>query len=127
MDVLDVVVKPGALLPPGPMVRFDSGATRSTEDGKLDYEAFISPLVTKRYAEYLHSHRRQVDGQMRAGDNWQQGMPRGRYIKSLVRHVQELHLEWRTSKDQAALEESLCAAIFNCNGLLLELLKGRDV
>jgi len=32
---------------------FDTGATRDTEDGKLDYEGFLSGRVLKRYAEYM--------------------------------------------------------------------------
>ncbi|KKK53952.1 hypothetical protein LCGC14_3089650, partial [marine sediment metagenome] len=29
---------------------FDSGANRSSEEGKLDFEGFLSPLVLERYA-----------------------------------------------------------------------------
>ena len=36
---------------------FETGATRDTELGKLDYEGFLSPTVLKAYAEYLNKHR----------------------------------------------------------------------
>jgi len=32
------------------MRQFESGATRDTEDGKLDYEGFLSPAVLLRFA-----------------------------------------------------------------------------
>src|SRR2546421_13037312 len=58
--------------------QFDTGATRDADTGKLDYEGFISPLVDRRYAEYMHRCRlRNVPaGQtIRASDNWQKGIP----------------------------------------------------
>ena len=65
---------------------FDTGATRDTDDGKLDYEGFISPLVLERFARYMHTHRLQPDGTLRDSDNWQKGIPRDQYIKSAWRH-----------------------------------------
>ena len=57
------------------MRTFESGATRDTDSSKLDYEGFLSPLVLKRYAEYIHKHRKQVDGKMRVPKNWQKSSP----------------------------------------------------
>ena len=53
------------------MRTFDTGATRDSDNDKLDYEGFLSPLVLRRYAEYLHKHRKQSDGKIRTSDNWQ--------------------------------------------------------
>ena len=74
---------------------FYTGATRDTDEGKFDYEAFNAPIVERTYASYMHENRKQVDGVLRDGDNWQKGMPRGQYMKSLIRHVFDLWYEWR--------------------------------
>ena len=71
---------------------FSTGATRDTDQGKLDYEAFLSPIVLRRYGEYMHEHRMQSDGELRDGDNWQKGMPRDQYMKSGFRHF----MDWWT-------------------------------
>ncbi len=44
------------------MRNFETGATRNLCDDKLAYEGFNSPLVMKRFAEYMHLHRKQADG-----------------------------------------------------------------
>lgn len=107
------------------MRTFDSGATRDTDHGKLDYEAFLSPLVLKRFAEYMHHHRTQ-GGEIRDGDNWQKGMPKDEYMKSAWRHFMDVQLCHDGYEDKARgdLEEALCALLFNVQGYLHELLKG---
>src|SRR5687768_4320669 len=35
------------------MREFETGATRNLDNGKLDYEGFLSPLVMERFAEYM--------------------------------------------------------------------------
>ena len=118
----------------GQVARFASGATRDTDEGKLDYEGFLSPLVLRRFAQYMHKHRRQSDGTLRDGDNWQRGMTRKRYRQSLLRHVMELWLVERgasqvpaSERDPQDEDEILCAILFNVQGLLLERLLGRDL
>lgn len=103
---------------------FDSGATRDTDDGKLDYEGFFHPLVTKRFAEYMHKHRKQADGEMRTSDNWQKGMPRDEYMKSAWRHF---HDWWTAHRKGDEDEEAMCALLFNVMGYLHEVRLCRDV
>lgn len=109
--------------------KFASGATRDTDEGKPDYEGFISPLVTKRYGQYMHTKRIQADGAVRSGDNWQKGLSKESYIKSLTRHVEDFKLHHDGIGDEAieSLEDSLCAIIFNASGYLFELLKEKRV
>ena len=115
---------PEAAATPGPVGRhFASGAYRDTEDGKYDYEGFLSPLVLERFAEYMHEHRRQSDGAFRASDNWQAGMPREVYLKSGLRHVMDWWKEHRGLQSRDGLENALCAVMFNVMGYLLEVLK----
>ena len=115
------------------MRTFDTGATRDNDEEKLDYDGFLSPLVIRRYAEYLHKHRTQADGKKRDSDNWQKGIPLATYIKSMWRHFMEL---WTMHRDpnpeyqddntmDCDMEEALCAIIFNASGYLHELLKAK--
>ncbi len=106
---------------------FNTGATRDTDEGKLDWEGFIAPLWMQRFAEYMHTNRTQVDGDLRDADNWQKGMPRRQYMKSLIRHTWNLWMEWRGQRRGRLLLELLCAIQFNVQGLGYELLIGRDV
>ena len=108
---------------------FETGATRDTDEGKFDYEAFSAPIVERTYASYMHDNREQVDGVIRDGDNWQNGMPRRQYMKSLIRHVFDLWHLWRQPVNYSddGLVTLLCAIRFNVNGLLYEILLGREV
>ena len=107
---------------------FDTGATRSPEGDKLDYEGFLSPVVLERYAKYLHKHRLQTDGKLRASDNWQKGIPKFSYMKSGFRHFMEVWKLHRAGggcsrEEREEFEDSLCALIFNFMGYLFEVLK----
>lgn len=102
---------------------FETGATRDTALDKFDYEGFLSPRVLERYAAYMHKHRLQPDGQLRASDNWQLGIPQDAYMKSLWRHFMDLWKQHRGLPGQDLLEESLCAIMFNTMGYLHEVLK----
>jgi hypothetical protein len=105
------------------MRTFNSGATRDDDADKLDYEGFLSPLVLKRYAEYLNQHRVQVDGGLRESDNWQKGMPLATYMKSAWRHFMDLWHHHRGWPCQADKEEAACAVLFNVMGYLHETLR----
>jgi hypothetical protein len=105
------------------MREFDTGATRNSDEGKHDYEGFISPLVLERYAEYMTKHRKQADGKLRDSDNWQKGIPKAAYMKSAWRHFVDWWKQHRGLPGQDILEESICALLFNAMGYLHELLK----
>lgn len=85
----------------------------------------ISPLVIQRFGEYMQKHQRQADGSLRASDNWKKGIPVAAYMQSLWRHLQDLWLHHEGYGDKAveSLEDSLCAIIFNAQGMLHELVK----
>jgi hypothetical protein len=112
----------------GTQREFDTGATRSSQEGRIDPEGFLSPLSIERYCEYLLKHQVQANGEIRASDNWQKGMPRATYIKGLWRHflhAWQRHRGWAVNDPKAAadLEEDLCAIIFNAQGYLHEVLR----
>lgn len=112
---------------------FPSGATRDTDEDKLDYSGFLSPIAISTYAQYMHEHRVQSDGELRSSDNWQKGLPEEEVIKSLWRHnhdVWSLYLGYvvydRNDGHEITKEEALCAALFN-NFVLLHQLAARKV
>jgi hypothetical protein len=107
------------------MIRsFDTGATRDTDEGKYDYDGFLSPAVIHRFGEYMHKHRLQADGALRDSDNWQKGIPKAQYVKSAWRHFMDW---WAISRKAPVrehdVEEALCALMFNTMGYLHEVLK----
>ena len=111
--------------------QFETGATRNASDHKFDYEGFLSPNVLTAYANYMHKHRMQANGELRDSDNWQKGIPVKQYVKSLVRHTIDLWSVYRGNKracpddgHDLGLIELCCAIMFNVQGLLFELLKG---
>ncbi len=107
------------------MREFETGAIRDTDENKLDFDGFLSPLVLHRYAEYLNKHRKQADGKFRDSDNWQKGIPLAVYMKSAFRHF----FYWWAYHRKADIvlkediEESLCGLLFNAMGYLHEYLK----
>lgn len=121
--------------------KFSTGATRDVEHGKIDPEAFLDPLVLGEYFEFMHRHRKQKDGGLRDGDNWQNGFTRKSIMKSLWRHfydVWRMHrglppksadaLEiFKTQGVQYAMVESLCGVVFNAFAYMREVLLGRSV
>lgn len=104
---------------------FDSGAMRDTDEGKLDYEGFLSPAVLHRFAEYMHKNRFMEDGTVRDSDNWQKGIPKDAYMKSMWRHFMDVWMLHRgvLSEDVVKMDEALCALLFNVQGYLHECLK----
>jgi hypothetical protein len=112
------------------MRQFDSGATRDTDQGKNDYEGFLSPLVIERYGNYMTKHRKQADGSLRDSDNWQKGIPKNVYMKSLWRHFMDMWFLHRGHKrfdkqrqEDITIDEAICAILFNVMGYLHEYLK----
>ena len=107
------------------MRQFDTGAVRDTDEGKLDYEGFLSPIVQQEYARYMHRHRVQADGRLRSSDNWQKGIPLDAYMKSMYRHFMDVALLHRGHTPDSGVDriEALCAVRFNVDGYLHELLK----
>ena len=107
--------------------QFNTGATRDSDDGKLDYEGFLSPVVLQRYAEYMHGCRlRNIpEGQtIRSSDNWTKGIPKEQYLKSGLRHVMDVWITWRqTGKVN---QDAVCAILFNFMGFLHEDLKSNE-
>jgi hypothetical protein len=109
------------------MREFETGATRDTDAGKLDFEGFLSPEVLVSFAKYMHKHRTQADSKLRSSDNWQKGIPVDAYMKSMWRHFMDVWTLHRglTPDSGVDMEEALCSVLFNVQGMLFELLEDK--
>ena len=106
------------------MRNFETGATRNDDPDRLDYEGFLCPRVLETYARFMHDNRIQADGKLRDSDNWQKGMPKNVYMKSMFRHFMDV---WSCHRGiKAGIVAALCALLFNVMGMLHEILKEQD-
>ena len=111
---------------PKPSMRvFDTGATRDITEGKLDFEGFMSPLVIEAFAQYMEDNRKTKLG-VRDSDNWQKGIEKKVYMKSLFRHFMAVWKEHRGIKTEDGILKSLMGVMFNTMGMAFELLKEGD-
>jgi len=128
---------------------FKTGATRDTDNNKLDFDGFLSPLTIQAYSEYLHKHRIQSNGELRDSDNWQKGISPKVYIKSAWRHFvalwalyrgyyvyedekKQTHILYRKPNTMPEdwwgainILDSACGVLFNVSGFIHEILKKR--
>lgn len=110
-----------------PIRQFATGATRDANADKIAYDRFLSPLVIKRFGQYMHGKRKMPDGSIREPDNWQKGIPLDAYAESGFRHAIDFwaaHFGYPTDSGDD-IETELCALIFNAQGYLHELLKAK--
>jgi hypothetical protein len=116
----------GAFMADGVTRKFATGATRDADTNKPDFDGFLSPLVLASFGRYMHKHRQQSDGSLRASDNWQKGIPLEQYVKSLWRHFVDMWSAHRGYPHAETLEDSLCAILFNAMGYLHEYLRNKE-
>lgn len=105
---------------------FSTGATRDTDMEKPDYEGFLSPRVIQAFGEYMHKHRKQSDGTLRASDNWQKGIPKDAYMKSAWRHFFDIWTEHRGLKSREGMMDALMGTLFNIMGYAHEYIKEQE-
>lgn len=107
---------------------FEGGAIRDTEDGKMDFEGYLSPLALEMYGRYMLKHQTLADGSKRGSDNWQGGMGLDTWIKSLWRHFFDLWAIHRGHKQIARedIEAALCGIMFNVQGYAHEYIQGKS-
>lgn len=105
---------------------FETGATRDSDEGKLDFDGFLSPLVLRSFAIYMHKHRTDSNGELRDSDNWKKGIPNDQYMKSMWRHFVAVWEDFNNIKTDDDEVENLNALLFNVMGLLHEKLKDNN-
>ena len=111
--------------------QFDTGATRDTSIGKLEYARFMSPIVIKRFSEYMNLHRKQSDNNLREPDNWMNlfgDKHEDVCLDSLWRHLMDVWLINKGFPNEARedIESALCAIMFNVQAWLFKVLKDKQ-
>ncbi len=113
----------------GKIRKFNTGAARDTDEGKIDYEGFLSPLVLEAYGNYMNKHRVQVNGKLRESDNWQKGFGKDHFkvcIKSLWRHFFDLWKEHRGISTKDGIVSALMGCLFNVMAYAHQYLKEKS-
>lgn len=105
---------------------FETGATRNLDADKPDLAKYLSPLVLRRFGEYMAKNAVQADGSIREGDNWKKGIPLDSFLSSGWRHLLDWWLEHDGFESREGLEDALCGLLFNAMGYLHETLKGAE-
>ena len=108
------------------MRKWDTGANRNIADGKLEFARFLSPLVLKRFCEYMEKHRHLENGDVREPDNWKNLFGDNHEqvcLDSLARHFLDLWLETEGGKGREEKQDTLCAIMFNSMAILYKILK----
>lgn len=103
------------------MRKFKSGATRDNDEQKINYIGSFSPLVLRRFAQFMRDHNIKGGELKRNEANWKKGMPKQCYIESKMRHFVDFWITHEGYED-GNIEDQLCADIFNAQGYLHELL-----
>ena len=113
--------------------KFDTGATRDTDAGKLAYSRALSPQALKCFVEYMHECRHLPDGTLRDPDNWKRGIPLEAFMDSGLRHVMDwwhlhnnLPVTDRKTGEPITTKTALCAVLFNAMGYLHEILVAEE-
>jgi hypothetical protein len=134
----------------GEIRQFESGATRDTASGKIEYHGFRHPLLEHSFGEYMNKHRIQSNGELRDSNNWWKGWDKEISLQSLCRHLADLeaiHAGYDVYKlkvdgvekteyvnkgfmpngfgkhEFVSLDDCINAIKFNCNAYLLEHMK----
>lgn len=107
----------------GTIRKFETGATRDTAEGKLEYDGFLHPLFLEQFAKYMQMHRLQSDGTLRASDNWQAGIPTGVCMKSLFRHFMTVWKEHRNVLTEDGIMAGLMGMVFNIQMMVINHIK----
>lgn len=109
--------------------KFNTGATRDTDNDKIDPEGYLSPLVLEHYFKYMLIHQIQPDGTKRASDNWQKHFGEDHYavcMKSMWRHFLDIWLEHRGFKSREGMEHALMGTLFNVMAYADKYLKDKN-
>lgn len=105
----------------GQVRKFKTGAFRDTDVQKLNYIGSLSPLVLRRFTQYMQEHNLKVGDLQRDEGNWKKGMPTQSYMKSKLRHIIDTWLTFE-GYENYDIEELLCAELFNVQGQLHNIL-----
>jgi hypothetical protein len=92
--------------------------TKDSGEDKLEFSRFFSSKVLRRRAEFMRKYN-----SLKTPDSWKKGIPEIEYVASLFRHFMDIWSFYEAGRVECDIRESLCALMFNAEGLLHEILK----
>ncbi len=106
------------------MRKFSTGAFRDNDVHKINIIGSFSPLVIRRFAEFMRDHNIKDGEFIRDEGNWKKGMPTQSYFESKARHYLNTWITHEGYED-GDIEDQLCADLFNTMGHLQNILVKR--
>lgn len=97
------------------ITKFQTGAIRDTQEGKVDFIETISWTAFNRYAKYMTGKKSKY-----GTGNFKKGIPIESYEQSLLRHVHKYLVNKYENGDEEIAEDHLSAMVFNIFGILHE-------
>lgn len=97
------------------ITKFESGAIRDTQEGKLDFIETLSFTALNRYIGYMTGKKIKY-----GAGNFKKGIPIESYEKSLMRHVDKYMRNKYENGNDEKNEDHLSAMIFNIFGIIHE-------
>ena len=101
--------------------KFATGATRDNDIQKINIIGSLSPLVLRRFAQFMRDHNIKSGELKRDEANWKKGMPVQSYMESKARHWLDIWITFE-GYENFNIEDLLCADLFNTMGHLHEIL-----
>jgi hypothetical protein len=97
------------------ITKFETGAIRDTQEGKLDFIETLSFTALNRYITYMTGKKIKY-----GAGNFKKGIPIESYEKSLMRHIDKyMRNKYEYGNDEKN-EDHLSAMVFNIFGILHE-------
>lgn len=107
------------------MRKFETGATRNSDEGRYNPARSIGWRAMAAYANWVEKHATLPDGSKRPTDNWKKGFPLDAIEVSLGRHAMEF-LAAVERGDYEAADESAMGIWFNCQAYVFEREKAKE-
>lgn len=97
------------------MRKFNTGAVRDSEEGKVDFVETISFTAHERYARYMTGKKAKY-----GVGNFKKGIPIEAYEQSLLRHIDKYFRNKYENGNDEPNEDHLSAMRFNIDGIMHE-------
>lgn len=97
------------------ITKFNTGAIRDTQEGKLDFVETLSWTALNRYIQYMTSKKVKY-----GSGNFKKGIPIDSYERSLIRHLDKyMRNKFENGNDELD-QDHLAAMVFNIFGIMHE-------
>lgn len=100
---------------PSKKTKFNTGAVRDSQEGKIDFVEPLSFTALHRYMGYMTEKKKKY-----GEGNFKKGIPIESYERSLMRHIDKYFRNKYENGNDEPNEDHLAAIIFNTFGIMHE-------